>query len=217
MFLVGGWSFENGPKALEFDIARNKVELICHLPLGPFIASLTYNSLLLVACVYCAFKTRKLPDNYNESRFISFCVYSTVIIWLTFIPAYFAVGKAFFEAMFLSLAVLANATLILMCIFVPKVYAVYFVKKEDLHVSAKFKNKGGSRRLIDDNGDNSSMHSSGTLMEDNTVTKQISSNTVSQQTDNTSCSGGPITKMQVAPAPDNPSIATQTTPSGGWF
>lgn len=215
MFLVGGWSFGNNPKALEFDIARNKVELICQFPLGPFIASLTYNSLLLVACVYCAFKTRKLPDNYNESRFISFCVYSTVIIWLTFIPAYFAVGKAFFEAMFLSLAVLSNATLILMCIFVPKIYAVYFVKQEDMHVSAKFENKGGSRRLID-NADNSSAHSSATLNEETNLPKQTSSNSVSQQTDDTICSGL-IMKTQVAPSPDKPSIATQTTPMGGWF
>ena len=217
MFLVGGWSFGNGPTAEENDIARNKVELICYLPLGPFVASLTYNSLLLIACVYCAFKTRKLPDNYNESKFISFCVYSTVIIWLTFIPAYFAVGKAFFQVMFLSLAILANATLILLCIFVPKIYALYFVKKEDLHVSVKFENKGGSRRLID-NPDNSSVNSSAALVDG----KQVSeSSGKSEVVTNYTQTNGTILRLTPAPVSpvtveDNNSVGTQTTP-GGWF
>ncbi len=108
---------------------------MCIFPLGPFLASMTYNVLLIMACVFFAFKGRKLPDNYNESRFVSFCVYSTIIIWLAFIPSYFTVESARLEVMFLSLQVIANASLILFCIYVPKIYALYIVKKNNLNLS----------------------------------------------------------------------------------
>ncbi len=85
-------------------------------------------------------------------------MYSTVIIWIAFIPAYFAVDSALLQVMFLSLQVIANAYLILICIFIPKVYAMYFVDKKDLHVTPKFKNQGGSRRLVENCN---SVHSSG--------------------------------------------------------
>lgn len=145
-----GWAAAKTPKKNEIHSAPNIVELVCEFPLGPLVTSLTYNGMLVLASVYCAFKTRKLPDNYNESKFISFCVYSTVVIWLAFVPAYFAVGKAFFEVLFLSLVVLSNATLILSFMFLPKIYALYFVDKEDLHVSPKFMNRMGTRRLVDE-------------------------------------------------------------------
>lgn len=76
-------------------------------PTFPFITYLTYSSLLLVVCVYCAFKTRQLPDNYNiyKSRFTSFSMYNTVIIWQAVITACFAVDKSFLNVMFMSLVV----------------------------------------------------------------------------------------------------------------
>ena len=49
--------------------------------------------------------------------------------------------------MLLSLAVLANATLILTCIFFPKIYAIFFVSKSNQHVSPGFRVTGGARRL----------------------------------------------------------------------
>lgn len=147
---------------IESQTEANKVELFCTLPTGPFVTSLVYNFLLLLGCAFCAFKTRKLPDNYNESRFISFCIYSTLVLWVTFIPAYFAVDDAFFEVMFLSLSILANASVILLCIFIPKLYAIYFVERQEMQVRRPymwFMNRGGTRRLMVE-PDNTSIMSS---------------------------------------------------------
>ena len=149
--MVVSWAVVDPPKSIQHHSAPNKLQAVCVFPLGPFIASLTYNILLLFVCVFLAFKARKLPDNYNETRFISFCVYSTVIIWMAFIPAFFAVDSALLEVMFLSLQVIANAYLIMICIFIPKIYALYFVDKKDQHVTPKFTTQGGSRRLVENN------------------------------------------------------------------
>jgi len=53
------------------------VELVCRVPWHGISAPLAYNALLVVACTYYAFKTRHLPDNFNEARFIMFCVRSS--------------------------------------------------------------------------------------------------------------------------------------------
>ena len=97
MCIIALWSAIAKPRVLEVPISDTSMELRCDFPQGPFITSLSYNVLLLVASVYCAFKTRKLPDNFSESKFIGFCVYSTVVIWLAFIPAYFTVPSAFYQ------------------------------------------------------------------------------------------------------------------------
>ena len=160
------WAVADPPKSTLYYSAPNKPQAVCVFPLAPFVASLTYNILLLVVCVFFAFKARKLPDNYNETRFISFCVYSTVVIWMAFIPAFFAVDSALLEVMFLSLQVIANASLIMVCIFIPKIYALYFVDKKDQHVTPKFTTQGGSRRLVE----NSSWQD---LVEESPITTRI--------------------------------------------
>lgn len=56
---------------------------------------LIYNMILVTVCTGYAFKTRKIPENYNESKFIGFTMYTTCIIWLAFIPIYYGTGNSF--------------------------------------------------------------------------------------------------------------------------
>ncbi len=166
LLVVVSWAVVSPPTSFEHHSAPNRLQAMCVFPLVPFILSLAYNILLICVCVVFAFKARKLPDNYNESRFISFCVYSTVIIWMAFMSAYFAVDSALLEVMFLSLQVIANASLIVICIFIPKIYALYFVDKKDQHVTPKFTTQGGARRLVEN-------HSWQDLVEESPVTTRI--------------------------------------------
>lgn len=53
------------------------------------IMSLVYNMILIVLCTVYAFKTRKIPSNFNEAKYIGFTMYSTCIVWLAFIPIFF--------------------------------------------------------------------------------------------------------------------------------
>ena len=54
-----------------------------------------YNMILVTICTYYAIRTRKVPENFNEAKFIGFTMYTTCIIWLAFIPIYFGTGNSF--------------------------------------------------------------------------------------------------------------------------
>ncbi|CAH1779221.1 unnamed protein product [Owenia fusiformis] len=106
-------------------VTEKFVELLCTLPMQGLLTSLCYNLVLISACSFYAFKTRTLPDNFNESRYIALCVYTTLLIWLAFIPTYFTTSKAYYQVMLLSLALTFNATVTLICLYLPKVFALY--------------------------------------------------------------------------------------------
>lgn len=57
--------------------------------------SLIYNIVLIILCTCYAFKTRKIPDNFNETKYIVFTMYSTCIVWMAFIPIYFGTNNDF--------------------------------------------------------------------------------------------------------------------------
>lgn len=60
-----------------------------------FLFSQLYNMILITICTVYAIKTRKIPENFNESKFIGFTMYTTCIIWLAFIPIYFGTGNSY--------------------------------------------------------------------------------------------------------------------------
>ena len=96
--------------------------------------SLGYNFLLLLVTTYFAFRTRKVPQNFNEAKFISFTMYTLCILWLAFIPTYFAstvrLGTVF-QTGSLMLAVILNASVTLCCLFVPKIYFLFSRMQKD--------------------------------------------------------------------------------------
>ena len=57
------------------------VILKCDVNKHTFLFSLSYNVLLVVICTMYAVRTRKVPENFNETKFIGFTCYTTCIIW----------------------------------------------------------------------------------------------------------------------------------------
>ena len=95
--------------------------------------TLSYNFLLLVVTTYFAFRTRKVPQNFNEAKFISFTMYTLCVLWLAFIPTYFATTSVLgtvYETGSLMLAIILNATITLCILFLPKVYGLFFTKSD---------------------------------------------------------------------------------------
>jgi hypothetical protein len=74
---------------------RHQVILKCNIEDLSFLVSLIYNMLLIIVCTVYAVKTRKIPENFNESKFIGFTMYTTCIIWLAFVPIYFGTLNSF--------------------------------------------------------------------------------------------------------------------------
>lgn len=67
--------------------------LTCRVSTFALMMSLVYNMMLILLCTLYAFKTRKIPENFNEAKYIGFTMYSTCIVWLAFIPIYFGTNN----------------------------------------------------------------------------------------------------------------------------
>lgn len=106
-------------------------ELGCQFPKEGLMTALIYNIALILVCTFFAFKTRKLPDNFNEAKFISACVYTTLIMWLSFLPAYEIIDRHRYKAFLMGLDMLLNHAVIIALIFLPKIYAVVYVNNEE--------------------------------------------------------------------------------------
>uniref|UniRef100_A0A914ZSR6 G-protein coupled receptors family 3 profile domain-containing protein n=1 Tax=Parascaris univalens TaxID=6257 RepID=A0A914ZSR6_PARUN len=85
--LVGSvlWLILDPPgTAVQFP-TRTDAVLTCKATAAHLLISLMYNMVLIIACTLYAFKTRKIPENFNETRLIGFTMYSTSILWLSFV------------------------------------------------------------------------------------------------------------------------------------
>ncbi|KAG8233701.1 hypothetical protein J437_LFUL013353 [Ladona fulva] len=101
--------------------------LTCGVSTFSLMMSLVYNMVLIILCTLYAFKTRKIPENFNEAKYIGFTMYSTCIVWLAFIPIYFGTNNDYtIQISSMCMCIDISATVALGCLFTPKVYIVLF-------------------------------------------------------------------------------------------
>lgn len=89
------WMIVEPPGTRFYYPDRTEVILKCKIQDMSFLFSQLYNMLLITICTIYAVKTRKIPENFNESKFIGFTMYTTCIIWLAFVPIYFGTGNSY--------------------------------------------------------------------------------------------------------------------------
>ncbi|XP_053297424.1 glutamate receptor, metabotropic 5a [Pleuronectes platessa] len=122
------------PPQVIFDYPSiREVHLICNLTTIGVVAPLGYNGLLILSCTFYAFKTRNVPANFNEAKYIAFTMYTTCIIWLAFVPIYFGSN---YKIITMCFSVSLSATVALCCMFVPKVYIM--LAKPEKNVRSAF-------------------------------------------------------------------------------
>nr|XP_034175458.1 metabotropic glutamate receptor [Osmia lignaria]XP_034175459.1 metabotropic glutamate receptor [Osmia lignaria] len=143
------WMIIEPPGTRFFYPDRKQVILKCNIQDMSFLFSQLYNALLILISTVYAVKTRKIPENFNESKFIGFTMYTTCIIWLAFVPIYFGTGNAHeTQITTLCVAISLSASVTLVCLYSPKVYIIVFQPDKNIRrkvtMGDKFKKQGSS-------------------------------------------------------------------------
>ncbi|XP_048512295.1 metabotropic glutamate receptor isoform X2 [Athalia rosae] len=129
---------------------RRQVILKCNIQDMSFLFSQMYNAALIAVSTVYAVKTRKIPENFNESKFIGFTMYTTCIIWLAFVPIYFGTGNSHeTQITTLCVAISLSASVALVCLYSPKVYIIIFQPDKNIRgkvtmSGSTFKKQGSS-------------------------------------------------------------------------
>ena len=150
------------PPGISFDYDDPKrVILQCKTHNTHLSLSFVYNMFLVLLCTVYAVKTRKIPENFNEARFIGFTMYSILIIWIAFIPIYFGTTAAAgsskspknnykIQLTTMAMCLSLSATVILCCLFLPKLRVVLLkpnknVRSKNNMVKSVYATKGAQR------------------------------------------------------------------------
>lgn len=118
--------FEPPKESFLYPTRLDKVR-ICEDAMGfSYLGVLVYPFTLMIFCIYYAIRTRKTPDGFNETRYITFGSYSFCVLWIAFISIYFSVQNNTIRVVALCLASTINATVTLITLFITKTYVVIF-------------------------------------------------------------------------------------------
>lgn len=113
-------SMEPAVPVLEFPV-RHRAVLTCPTMPRAVLSPLGFDALLIGLCTLYAVKTRNVPENFNEAKFIGFAMYTTCVIWIAFVPIYFGSET---KVLTMCMCVTLSASVTLVFLFVPKLYII---------------------------------------------------------------------------------------------
>lgn len=127
LLLCVAWLLSSPPRVAVRRLTMTENFLMCetktnfgHVISNAFIIFLSF------LCTFVAFKSRKLPQNYNEAKFISFAMFVFNFVWLTCVGAFYGTPDGQHDVIINCFAILASNLAILVLIFGPKLHIILF-------------------------------------------------------------------------------------------
>ncbi|XP_018416490.1 PREDICTED: extracellular calcium-sensing receptor-like [Nanorana parkeri] len=118
----------SSPPFPEFDSNTQSRVIILSCNEGSPIAfwlMLGYLGLLATISFIVAFLARRLPDSYNEAKFITFSMLAFLSVWVSYIPASVSSRGKYIVATEI-FAILSSSWALVACIFLPKCFIILF-------------------------------------------------------------------------------------------
>lgn len=97
-----------------------------NLGFGLHVAINGYLVLLSLICTFHAFKARKLPENFNEARYIGFAMYILLLSSIAYFPVDFVGLENRSVTIVTCATTLVSSYGLLGCMFAPKLYVILF-------------------------------------------------------------------------------------------
>ncbi|XP_068129467.1 extracellular calcium-sensing receptor-like [Hyperolius riggenbachi] len=90
-----------------------------------FWCMIGFLGLLATISFIVAFLARRLPDSFNETKFITFSMLAFLSVWISFIPAFLSAQGKYTTAMEI-FAIIFSSWALIVCMFLPKCFIIVF-------------------------------------------------------------------------------------------
>lgn len=129
------WLLVEPPTTVHIMSDPHKRILVCRGLNDSFMTGLIYPFFLIMCATLYAFKTRKCPGGFNETRFIFFANTVTSIHWFAYVPLYLVSTDHEIRAVILAFSLSLSGIVQLGCLLCPKLYTVIFKPEKNTRVN----------------------------------------------------------------------------------